>query len=486
MVVFGLAETQALPAHADGGDNYPWKTGTAFPNCTLDTWGYCEQYCTSWVAFALHDRNGFEIPRGLGDASTWKDRASGLGYTADNTAAAGAVAWWNWNHVAWVKSVSADGQTVQLEEYNNPDGSGAYNTRSVAANNPEKYIHFKDLGSSSATSTDDSTADGKYISYHGQVYRIAGGAPLYVSGQDAPFLPGWIDNKTVTDAEWASLRAFPADGTYISDVQTGAVYVTVGGAPMYISGDDAPSLSKWASALPVPHWDFVHWQHLRQYPADGYYLRDVKSGFVYDTAGGAPFYVSGQDAPALPQWRYATPVPHGELVNHLHLRTMPADGTYITDIEMGAAYITLGGAPMYISGADASYLPDWAGATRVAHWEFQNWSYLQPYPADGYYLRDIQTNAVYVTAGGAPLYVSGQDAAWLPQWKYASPVPHWELQNWEHLRQRPADGTYVRGVPSGEVFLVMGGVATRITTNPLPAATTVDDWAITNQLGGTL
>jgi hypothetical protein len=33
---------------------------------------------------------------------------------------------------------------------------------------------------------------------------------------------------------------------------------------------------------------------------------------------------------------------------------------------------------------------------------------------------------------------------------------------------------------------MVSGAAVRVTTNPLPAATNVDDWAIVNQLGGTL
>lgn len=153
------------------------------------------------------------------------------------------------------------------------------------------------------SSSGNPTANGSFVSYHGAVYRIAGGAPLYVSGSDAsyPDLAGWSGATPITDAQWASLRQFPADGTYISDVATGAVYITAGGAPMYISGDDAPQLPNWTTALKVPHWDLVNWQHLRQFPADGYFLTDAQTGMVYETAGGAPLYVSGSDAPLLPQ-----------------------------------------------------------------------------------------------------------------------------------------------------------------------------------------
>jgi surface antigen len=522
-----------------------------------DPWKYYLRNCTSYVAEKL---SSLGVPdsyiAGLGNGGNWYDNSvNKSGLTRGTTPQVGDAAVWpsntygnSFGHVAYVEAVNSDG-TIKVSEYNyDLDGTGDYRTGTPASMHFTEFVHFAPFmtnppSGSSGSSSGSPTDNGKFVSYHGAVYLIAGRAPLYVSGSDASYLPDWTTAQAIDDGQWASLRPFPDDGTYLSDVQTGAVYVTVGGAPMYISGADAPYLPNWTTARRVPHWDFVNYQHLRQYPADGYYLADAQSGFVYNTAGGVPFYVSGQDAPALPQWQYATRIPHGELVGHMHLRTIPADGTYITDVETGMVYITLGGAPMYISGTDASYLPNWAGATRVSHWEFQSWSYLRPYPADGYFLRDVQTGAIFETAGGAPLYVSGSDAAFLPQWQYASPVPHWELQNWGHLRQYPADntyladvqtgkvyvtaggaplyispaggpylpawqsavhvpgwdfvnhgnllqlpadGTYVRGVPSGEVFQMVSGVAVRVTTNPLPVATNVDDWAIVNQLGGTL
>src|SRR5689334_4040886 len=67
-------------AMADAGDNYPndWKSNTTWYNtCTGDTWGYCQRWCTSWVAWALSDRNNFNMNSAsglydMGDASAWK------------------------------------------------------------------------------------------------------------------------------------------------------------------------------------------------------------------------------------------------------------------------------------------------------------------------------------------------------------------------------------------------------------------------------
>jgi hypothetical protein len=89
------------------------------------------------------------MPTGWGDASNWKDEAINDGYTVDNTPAVGSVAWWSSNHVAWVKTVS--GGNITIEEYNYGFPlTGEYNTRTIAATNPTKYIHFQDTDAPSA------------------------------------------------------------------------------------------------------------------------------------------------------------------------------------------------------------------------------------------------------------------------------------------------------------------------------------------------
>ncbi len=139
-----LLSQTTTPVQAGTGNNYPWKTAT-FPSCSVDNWDYCKRWCTSWVAWALHDRNGFEMPRAIGDASNWGVWARDHGYAVNMTPARGSVAWWDGkNHVAWVKSVNSNG-TVTVEEYNNPAGSGTYNIRTISKGSVSGYIHFKDL-----------------------------------------------------------------------------------------------------------------------------------------------------------------------------------------------------------------------------------------------------------------------------------------------------------------------------------------------------
>lgn len=141
----GVAST-SIPVSAGSGDNYPEPWRSAPLGAYNDTWGYSTRYCPSWVAWALHDRNKFEMPRAIGHAANWGIWASGK-YPVNRTPAAGAVAWWRastaypYGHVAWVRAVS--GSTVTIEEYNY-GGSPTWHVRTIAASRAE-YIHFKDL-----------------------------------------------------------------------------------------------------------------------------------------------------------------------------------------------------------------------------------------------------------------------------------------------------------------------------------------------------
>src|SRR4051812_8163035 len=45
---------------AGSGDDYPYKDRAQ--DSGFDPWGEYFRECTSWVAWALHSRNGFEMP----------------------------------------------------------------------------------------------------------------------------------------------------------------------------------------------------------------------------------------------------------------------------------------------------------------------------------------------------------------------------------------------------------------------------------------
>jgi surface antigen len=125
---------------AQDGDDYPAKWRDADKDSTFDDWGYYNRECTSWVAWALHSREDFEMPWAVGNANQWDDWATEAGYTVDDTPKAGAIAQTDdgdYGHVAYVSEV--DGDSVTIEEYNY-DGEGHYHSRDVAKSD-FTYLH---------------------------------------------------------------------------------------------------------------------------------------------------------------------------------------------------------------------------------------------------------------------------------------------------------------------------------------------------------
>lgn len=119
------------------GDDYPWAGRTS----GLSSLGYVYGQCVDFVAWRLNRDSGSTggdwrwtwsnlTPNG-GNASEWANAWSDKGWATSNTPVVGAIAWFNYNHVAYVQAVNSDG-SVKLEEYNWM-GSSAYNTRTIPA-----------------------------------------------------------------------------------------------------------------------------------------------------------------------------------------------------------------------------------------------------------------------------------------------------------------------------------------------------------------
>jgi surface antigen len=127
----------------DPGDDYPAELKNAAQDSRLDPWLEYNRECTSFVAWALHSRNGFDMPF-HDNANKWGPRAAAAGFAVNRTPAVGSVAWSNagtYGHVAYV--VAVNGANVTVEEYNR-DYHGHYSKREVSAASFTGYIHFAD------------------------------------------------------------------------------------------------------------------------------------------------------------------------------------------------------------------------------------------------------------------------------------------------------------------------------------------------------
>ncbi len=136
------------------GDDYPYKNhpNANYTSSGADPWQFYHRECTSFVAWRLN-QDGIEFHNYYGgprwsNADLWDNVAAslqannpGLGVRVNKTPARGAVAQWNWMHVAYVSAVHNDG-TITIEEYNYPSG-GLFGTRRISAAAVDNYIHFR-------------------------------------------------------------------------------------------------------------------------------------------------------------------------------------------------------------------------------------------------------------------------------------------------------------------------------------------------------
>ena len=266
-------------------------------------------------------------------------------------------------------------------------------------------------------------SNGSFVSHAGYVYRIAGGAPIYVSTWSA--VGGPQAATPLSDAQWASLPRYPADGTLVG-TNAGYVYRFAGGAPIYVSTWSAIGGSQPSTAIDqaaIDHPDGAEpWSHVHAYPANGT-LVGTNAGYVYRFAGGAPIYVStwsaiGGSQPSTAIDQAAIDHPDGaEPWSHVH--AYPANGTLV-GTNAGYVYRFAGGAPIYVStwsaigGSQPSTAIDQAALDNADG--VKPWNHVHHYPTNGTFLNGGQTGKVYIVNNGVPTYVP----SWAP---YGGPQP---------------------------------------------------------------
>ena len=132
------------------GDDYPWFSELSNnQGGGLSPLNYFYRECVDFVAWRLNRDAGSTkapfiydwstlTPSG-GNASQWKYAWTSKGWPTSTTPIAGSVAYYNYNHVAYVKQVNADG-TIVVEDYNQ-SGMHLYDIRTVPANDAQLYLY---------------------------------------------------------------------------------------------------------------------------------------------------------------------------------------------------------------------------------------------------------------------------------------------------------------------------------------------------------
>src|SRR5215203_1115914 len=193
--------------------------------------------------------------------------------------------------------------------------------------------------------------DGGLVRVNGrpEVYRIVGGAPLWVS-VCPPDTNGCAGTTVVANLN--EYQQYPRDGALTAGGRDGGIYRWAGGAPLWISscgyGPGCPKV------ILIDDESMKDWAHVRPYPADGTVIRNVADGGYYRFAGGAPLVVrcdlgagcvdpTQLDGGTFSQLGSITP-------GRANMRQYPADGTTVINGDDSAQYRFAGGAPLPIAG----------------------------------------------------------------------------------------------------------------------------------------
>lgn len=210
----------------------------------------------------------------------------------------------------------------------------------------------------------DKVSDGAFVRVtgHSEVYRVAGGAPTYVSSWSS--FGGQQPVRDLTPTQFGALRRVPADDTFVAGASTGQVYVVAGGAPLRRSECDASS-----ACSPVTTVDQAaianagtggFWDHLSGTPADGTTISAQDTGKTYKVAGGAPVLVTTCDLGC------ATPVEvnqsivdgaGGAGVNR-YLLKIPVDGTVLKGTPSNRIWRMAGGCRLAATSTGAIGVSD--------------------------------------------------------------------------------------------------------------------------------
>ncbi|APE14082.1 hypothetical protein BOH72_01430 [Mycobacterium sp. WY10] len=199
--------------------------------------------------------------------------------------------------------------------------------------------------------------DGTYLKdkTNGLVYVVAGGTPLYVRGElgylDSGKTVVDVDPGTFTDdPRWSThFTTTPTDGTYLKDAASGDLYVVAGGAPIYIS--TANNIGGPISPVPVDPATVADagtgiWTHLSYLPADGTYLRGYTTGKLYLVSGGVPTLVNSTSSTYVDVDQAAIDnAGTGGIWNHLHAATP----TNTAPAARNDSVTTTGGTPLSIA-----------------------------------------------------------------------------------------------------------------------------------------
>jgi hypothetical protein len=135
--------------------------------------------------------------------------------------------------------------------------------------------------------------NGTFLQADTTIYRVAGGAPLRVDDWatvGGPHHLAIVDPAAISHAGepgWTNLNAFPTNGTYLRAGST--IYRVAGGAPLYVTSWTplgGPQRNTIIDPAAISRAGQPGWTNLRWTPADGTFLQGLPGGLFYRVSDG--------------------------------------------------------------------------------------------------------------------------------------------------------------------------------------------------------
>ncbi|MBG6066672.1 hypothetical protein [Micromonospora ureilytica] len=285
-------------------------------------------------------------------------------------------------------------------------------------------------------------ADGTFVrTTNGAIHLIVGSAKYPLSAAE------WtgLGKPAFTDVPTRMVDGFdgsPADNTFLRNPANNSIYQVVGGAKYYLSSAEYAALgSPKATNVPAGFIDSI----TRSVPVDDTFLRNPVNNAIYQVVGGAKYYLTGAELAALGS-PSATDVPAG-FINRAG--AVPADGSFLRNSADGAIYQIVGGAKYYLSAVEYSQL-DSVPATNVPAGLLE--TITSTVPSAGF-MRDVTDGSLYVVVNGAKYWLTSAEYAQLGN-PPTTDVPAGFVGR---LGSVPSDGSILRDVSDGALYLIVGG-----------------------------
>ncbi len=269
----------------------------------------------------------------------------------------------------------------------------------------------------------------------------------------------------------SALAAPVADGGLIR-TPDGAVYRVVGGAPLWISS--CAYSNKCAGVV-----DVKDLSGYKQFPVDNAVVRNVTDGGYYRFAGGAPLLVrcdigAGCMNPTTIDTKTFSQLGRPNATVAVHLRSVPANSTTVRNADDGRIYRFAGGAPLPIAACSCTPILIDGRTFALAGTATPSLPHLAALPADATFLLAAPT--YYRVAGGAAVRLTNCAAIGGCAGPVAVDPATISGLGGGRLLAVPKDGTVLRGLPSNHLWEIDGGYRRQTFVNV--AGISVDDGAI--------